>query len=248
MKIFHNYKDISGLLFVSDLFDEVMEKELFNCNIFSSIPPSSMGRTCYVNYLPETYPECIKKLIKLIKTSIYPELIYPNSVLGINYEPINGQFMAHFDGRFKWGESIVGVNLGRGCYMYFTKDKTVTEVYMPPRSIYILNGSSRYDYKHGIRKFTAERMKTMEISKWNKSGCRRSLTLRSLKIYSDMMLEYLYNNSSTEEDKKKFDERIKDQNKYPPKDDSGKKIPKDMNNEIFQHCYHNLEYIISNIL
>ena len=70
---------------------------------------------------------------------------------------------------------------------------------------------------------------------WNVCDLRRSITLRSNKMYSDMVLEYLFNKETDKIAKNNLKKRIDQQNKFVPKDMAGKIVKKDLRNEMF-HC------------
>ena len=207
---------IPGLDVGYGIISEKFEKQLFESSIF----PHHVHMDCrsgMPHNLPQFPPE-ILMLTELIKKELCPDLIQPDYCLGLNYPPKTGQFSSHYDSRYRWGEYIVGISLGRPCMMYFTKKgEKAVEVYLPPGSIYVMKDESRYYYRHGIRKLTEKRMKELDtrdpVREWNKLGLRRSITLRSNKMYSDLMLEYL-SNTDKEND---YVERIKQQNQFKPK-------------------------------
>jgi hypothetical protein len=62
-------------------------------------------------------------------------------------------FPHHYDSKAKWGPSIVGVSLKTEVQLYFTKKGCETiNVTVPPGSIYVMSGDSRYLWRHGIKK------------------------------------------------------------------------------------------------
>lgn len=72
--------------------------------------------------------------------------------LQLTYHP-GVRFNAHYDSKHRWEEFIVGINLKSEAELYFTKKDTKTySVIIPPKSIYILSGESRYQWRHGIKK------------------------------------------------------------------------------------------------
>lgn len=238
---------IPGLDVGYGIISEKLEKQLFESSIFSKYVHMECrtGEPCS---LPQFPPE-ILKLTELIKEELYPDLIQPDYCLGLNYPPKTGQFASHYDSRYRWGEAIVGISLGRPCIMYFTKKgEKAVEVYLEPGSIYIMKGSSRYDYRHGIRKLTEKRMNELEkqdpVREWNELGLRRSITLRSTKMYSDMMLEYLSNSvKSTNND---YLPRIKQQSKFKPKNKEGSVVKKNLKDPLFNAAIKHLTMFIKN--
>lgn len=83
---------------------------------------------------------------RLFDMGLVPRL--PNQI-GVN-EYLPGQGIAgHVD---FLGGSVVSLSLGSGCVMEFTRDDLsyAPWVYLPRRSIVVLTGESRHDWKHGI--------------------------------------------------------------------------------------------------
>lgn len=265
IEIKRDVSGIPGLDIGYGIISEKMEENLFFSHIFPEHFPLD-ERTGSVIMNPMDQPMELLELIELIKKELYPDLIQPDYCLGLTYPPKTGQFSAHYDSRYRWGEAVIGISLGRGSCMYFTKkNEKAIEIYLPPGSIYVMKGSSRYDYRHGIRKMTEKRMKELdkkEIPKtWNKEGVRRSITLRSHKMYSDLMLEYLmseylYENSKNsnvtssnldddgnDDIVNKYKSRINDQNQYKAKNMEGRVIKKDLNDQMFMSAVYNFEFI-----
>lgn len=58
---------------------------------------------------------------------------------------------AHVDS-VKFGSTIVGFSLGADCVMTFTKAQESVDVFLPRRSVLVMSGESRYEWKHGISK------------------------------------------------------------------------------------------------
>lgn len=75
----------------------------------------------------------------------------------------------HFDHRSNYLEPILGLSLHSDCVMTWLKGKTEVQVKVPARSVYVMTGASRYQYKHSI--------KAGDIF-----GRRISMTFRSLKL------------------------------------------------------------------
>ena len=132
------------------------------------------------------------------------------------------KFAAHFDSKYRWGEIIIGVSLGAAsCLRFFpangqtmnepafapkgdfgkglgasrVKGKRV-EIELPRRSIYIMSGPSRTDWKHAISPIED---KSPPSQNWN-PGFRRSLTMRAVKWYSNAVLQIRLQKAQTNED------------------------------------------------
>jgi alkylated DNA repair dioxygenase AlkB len=76
----------------------------------------------------------------------------PDHVLVNTYLPGDG-CVAHVDDPSFWDDWVVGLSLGSGCMLEFRKltwDTPPVQLWIPPRSIYILTGDARYKYTHSI--------------------------------------------------------------------------------------------------
>ena len=94
------------------------------------------------------------------------------------------------------------------------KKETRVEIEIPRRSIYIMSGPSRTDWKHEISKIADTSPPSPE---WNPRGFRRSLNLRTAKWYSDAVLQLRLQNAQTNEDDPavaQLIKRIKAQRKF----------------------------------
>lgn len=77
--------------------------------------------------------------------------IPPTQVIINEYEA--GQGIApHVDCEPCFGDTIISLSLGSACVMNFSHLKSDTEIplLLEPRSLVIMQGESRYDWKHGI--------------------------------------------------------------------------------------------------
>ena len=81
----------------------------------------------------------------------------PNYCLPLHYSK-GTTFSSHFDSRYRWGETVMGINLGAPSVIQFIPQfkngvTGVTQnIYLPRPSIYIMSGPSRVGWKHGICK------------------------------------------------------------------------------------------------
>jgi len=102
--------------------------------------------------IPEEIPDCLDTLMDHI---VEENLIYkrPEQVIINDYTPGQG-IRPHFDRKDYFDNTIVGVSLGSDCVMEFTPpDKSGKEkqyVYMPRRSLYVIEDDARYEWLHGI--------------------------------------------------------------------------------------------------
>ncbi len=230
-KIVRDVQGIKGLHVGYDLIPPKMENKLFFSSLFpDEIYNSYQGRVSKT-VGPKNFPDELYEVIDIIRKNLYPGMILPDYCLGLSYAPLTGQFGAHYDSRYRWGEVIVGISLGRGAMMTFLKKgEKPNHVYIPPGSVYIMSGESRYDYKHGILKMTKKRLAEIDSKEssrvWNPLGLRRSLTLRSTKVYSDMMLRDLLSKAKTSEEREEYRKRIRQQNQFKAKNQEGRVIKK----------------------
>ncbi|KAJ1982997.1 hypothetical protein H4R34_001539 [Dimargaris verticillata] len=99
----------------------------------------------------------------------------PNTMIINEYEPGQG-IMPHTDAPSIFGNAIVSLSLNSPCLMTFCHAGTgqTESVLLEPRSLVILTGPSRYDYKHSISKDHVEVWNGHSIVR----GRRVSLTFR----------------------------------------------------------------------
>ncbi len=99
----------------------------------------------------EHFPKEWETLQEII-SNLHESCIDFDYSLQLKYSP-GIRFNAHYDSKHRWEEFIVGVNLKSEAELYFTKKDTKTiSITIPSRSIYILSGESRYQWRHGIKK------------------------------------------------------------------------------------------------
>jgi len=87
------------------------------------------------------------------------------------YKPGQGIY-AHIDHVGYFGDVIVCLNIGSGIAIDFTKDGQKRSIYVKPKSLYIMSGPARYEWRHGIAA-------TM-YDVGTKRGTRWSLTYRKV--------------------------------------------------------------------
>lgn len=81
---------------------------------------------------------------------------------------------AHYDHVTRFGDTISGLTLGSGCTLTFEYMKNRVDMYLEPRSLYIMYGDMRYIWKHKISKLLYDKVDGKNI----KRGTRLSLTFR----------------------------------------------------------------------
>ncbi|MBX9726148.1 MAG: alpha-ketoglutarate-dependent dioxygenase AlkB [Rickettsiales bacterium] len=73
----------------------------------------------------------------------------PDQVIVNEYLPGQG-IAAHTDCIPCFADTIASISLGSSCLMDFSNDSIRTSHYLEPRSLLVLAGESRYQWKHGI--------------------------------------------------------------------------------------------------
>lgn len=61
----------------------------------------------------------------------------------------------HIDNPKLFDDVIVGVSLSASCTFSFapaTAEGKIVDVLLPPRSVYVMTGAARYDFRHGLRR------------------------------------------------------------------------------------------------
>lgn len=94
-----------------------------------------------------------------------------------NYEPGQG-IAAHIDDPVRFTNWVVTLTLGSGCGMRF-KEKGGNgseEVYLPPRSAYLMRGKARYDWTHEIPARKSDKVEGQRVAR----GRRISVTFRAV--------------------------------------------------------------------
>lgn len=84
---------------------------------------------------------------RLCRDGLLPGI--PDQLVANDYAPGMG-FFPHIDPGI-FGDVIASVSLGSSCIMEFSKEDRVTEeLLLEPRSVLLLSGEARWDWKHGI--------------------------------------------------------------------------------------------------
>lgn len=127
-----------------------------------------------VKEYPKRYLQ-VKKRAERLLAKIGKGVVYNNddSELFINEYEESSALRFHTDHRGTYEELIIGISLAADCEFAFKDIKTgkIDIVFLPRRSMYLMEGDSRYNKKHGILKYGI-------------FGERRiSLTFRKIKRY-----------------------------------------------------------------
>ncbi len=116
--------------------------------------------------IPVEFRSIIERINSLTKRDF-------NQMTVNRYEPGQG-IDAHYDHLTRFGDTIVGITLGSGCTLTFQHMKDRVDVYLEPRSLYVMQGDMRYVWKHKISKLFSDEVDGEVI----KRGTRTSLTFR----------------------------------------------------------------------
>ena len=162
-------------------------------------------------FMPDDYYRCLNAIRD---SGLDPSLMQTQQAFSQTYEH-DGSFAAHTDSVLHWGSSIVGVSIGRPCIIrlshmtpgqegvsnrFKTRDQNI-DILLPRRSIYIMQDDARFDWKHAILKNTKSRMKEYSTlndapPSWNPKNQRRSVTMRTTRIFDDIQLMNISNPNS----------------------------------------------------
>lgn len=139
-------------------------------------------------------------LLQLLEPLLPPDvlntaLIQPLARQAIlNLYPPGQGISPHVDLPRRYADGIVGVSLTGGCVLTLQRaDSAMREtgygsatgeqydVYLPPRSVYVLSGESRWDWAHGIEGRTADVVQDEAGTTTLLRDMRVSVTLRWMK-------------------------------------------------------------------
>lgn len=143
---------MDGFHLFTNVFEPEFEDRLINIieTDYRFIRYIKTGKLFY-QMEPEHFPKEWHVLLGII-SNLHESCIDFDYSLQLKYSP-GVRFNAHYDSKHRWDEFIVGVNLKSEAELYFTKKDTKTvSIKIPPRSIYVLSGESRYKWRHGIKK------------------------------------------------------------------------------------------------
>jgi alkylated DNA repair dioxygenase AlkB len=112
-------------------------------------------------------------LLKLKLENMIPGTIF-NQVIVNKYEPGQG-ISPHIDNPI-FGGHIGCFTVGGGCEIIFSKQNQTRNLYVEPDSLYIMSGSTRWEWTHEIKRIRLDNFEGEYI----KRQTRISLTFRSL--------------------------------------------------------------------
>ncbi|NML57701.1 alpha-ketoglutarate-dependent dioxygenase AlkB [Chryseobacterium cheonjiense] len=121
-------------------------------------------------------PDWLVLLEQKIKTDFNLENSFDQVIIN-EYQPGQG-ISSHIDCIPCFEDIIISISLLSQCIMQFSKDQEKYELLLNPRSILLLKGEARYNWKHGI--------KAVKNDKWLDTIIPRerrlSITFRKIKI------------------------------------------------------------------
>jgi alkylated DNA repair dioxygenase AlkB len=129
----------------------------------------------YLGVLPEW--------LQSLATRLHCEGLFatvPDQVIVNEYQPGQG-IAAHVDCITCFGATIASLTLCSGCLMDFTHSNTAqkTSLFLPPRSLLLLQGDARYRWQHGIAKRKSDVVDGVKMQR----GRRVSLTFRNVTLH-----------------------------------------------------------------
>ncbi|MFC3158006.1 2OG-Fe(II) oxygenase superfamily protein [Chryseobacterium arachidis] len=153
---------INGLLYQND-FLSVEEEKVIISEIDHAVWDTNLKRRVqHYGYLYDYKKKNIKQDLKIgelpdwlvllerkITTNFNLEQSF-NQVIVNEYEPGQG-ISNHIDCIPCFEDVIISISLLSSCVMQFSKDKEKQEILLEPRSILLLSGEARYNWKHGIK-------------------------------------------------------------------------------------------------
>lgn len=186
-----NVLKIKGLIYIPDYITSSEEKVLLQ-NIDSSIWLDDLKRRVqHYGYKYDYRARRIDVSMKIgnlppwgsaIANKLYSDSYFdyvPDQLIINEYMPGQG-ITSHIDCEPCFEDTIASISLGSDCIMEFTNDltKEVVPIILEKRSLVILKGESRYNWKHGI---PIRKKDLVDLTVINRTR-RVSLTFRKVKL------------------------------------------------------------------
>lgn len=186
----HNVGGVPGFSIAYEVFTEALERKLFDmCGPVSPPSPAHKRKEKEIKTkMSESFPPIIYEVLNAVRDcGLCPTFVTPDYLLMLSYEP-GAIFMHHLDSKSRWGDCIVGVSIGSPCNFYLQPVGGAAvaprvNVDMPRRSLYVLSGASRTEWRHGVNRVGGGVGAALAPS-WNPQRTRRSLTLRASKTFN----------------------------------------------------------------
>lgn len=182
---------IPGLYYYRDCFSEAEEKRLIefleNESTWFSVGNSDNSRKVLHYGFTYNYSSAGKleqapafsETIDWLRSKIreihsVPTELELNQCIVNKYLP--GQGIAPHVDKKTFKDFICCVTVGSGATMEFTKENETNTLYTEPRSLYIMSGEARYEWKHGMRSRKSDIVEGKKIMR----DTRYSLTFRTV--------------------------------------------------------------------
>lgn len=148
-KITRDAGGVPGLLLAENLFSEEAEHHYFEFSGAEETFLENPGEKLCSHHGPP-FPQEFHHVLNAVRDcGLLPELMDPDYCLALTYRP-KAQFQLHYDSRYRWGETVVGVNLGASAIIRFQPDKSLSrssvKLLLPRRSVYVMTGLCRWQW------------------------------------------------------------------------------------------------------
>ena len=185
--------DVPGLSLLPDFITEAEERELLSAIDQQPWLADLQRRVQHYGYrydytarqvTADLYLGALPDWLQPLATRLHFEGLFatpPDQVIVNEYQP--GQGIAlHVDCIPCFGDTIASLSLGSGCLMDFIHSKTAykTGLFLPSRSLLLLQGDARYHWQHGIAKRKSDVVDGVKVPR----GRRVSLTFRTVTLHS----------------------------------------------------------------
>jgi alkylated DNA repair dioxygenase AlkB len=183
--------NVLGLSLLTDLITETEERELLSVIDQQPWLADLQRRVQHYGYrydytarqvTADLYLGALPEWLQSLEMRLHHEGLFatpPDQVIVNEYHP--GQGIApHVDCIPCFGNTIASLSLGSGCLMDFTHSNTAqkTSLFLPQRSLLLLQGDARYHWQHGIAKRKSDVVNGVKIQRRR----RMSLTFRTMDL------------------------------------------------------------------
>lgn len=178
---------ISGLAYIADYIDTTTEAALIET---SDAQPWLNDLKRRVQHYGYRYDYKVRGLARDLYLGPIPEWLEPfchklqsegyfrqtpDQVIVNEYLPGQG-IASHTDCIPCFGGTIASISLSAGCQMDFAQGAIKTQYYLEPRSLLVLSGEARYQWKHGIAARMSDKIDGLALPR----SRRLSLTFRTV--------------------------------------------------------------------
>lgn len=167
--------------------------------LFSAPPPAPSSLPRHIQALDSAIVELLRPLLPADVLDVaLRQTLARQAILNL-YPPGQG-ITPHVDLPRRYADGIVGVSLTGGCVLTLARaDASMREtgygasegerydVYLPPRSVYVLSGESRWAWSHGIEGRMADAVSDGERTATLPRDMRVSVTLRWMKDGAELL-------------------------------------------------------------